>query len=138
MLARSRASTYPYILPVKLIASLFAVVALSLPTPTRAQTLPEGEDATLVKVIDGDTIKVKIAGSDFAVSVRYIGVDAPETSNAAQRRTCYAAEATQVNRKLIEGHTLRLQKDICLCQGLQARHAQQRAVHYCAEKGSSG
>jgi endonuclease YncB( thermonuclease family) len=111
LLARSRAAAYPYVMPVKLIASLFTVVALALPAPTLAQTPPEGEDATLVEVIDGDTINVKIAGSDFAVSVRYIGVDAPEIGNAAQRSTCYAAEATEANRKLIDGHTLRLQKD---------------------------
>lgn len=111
LLARSRGVAYPYVMAAKLIASLFTVVALALPAPTLAQTLPEGDDATLVKVIDGDTIKVKIAGSDAEVSVRYIGVDAPEIGNTAKGSTCYAAEATEANRKLIEGHTLRLQRD---------------------------
>jgi micrococcal nuclease len=96
-------------MPAKLIAALFVVFVLGLPVPARAEVLPAGEDATLVKVIDGDTITVKVVGSDAEVTVRYIGVDAPEL--ATTRNTCFAAEATAANLKLVEGQTLRLEKD---------------------------
>ncbi len=88
----------------------FIVCLLLYPTPnTSAQSLPPGENATLVKVVDGDTIKVRIG--DIVQTVRYIGVDSPELGNTDKPSTCYATEATDANAKLVDGQALRLQKD---------------------------
>lgn len=58
----------------------------------------------VVRVIDGDT--VEIAGGE---RVRYVGMDTPEVG---QRREYFGDEATQANRKLVEGHDVRLELDV--------------------------
>jgi len=55
------------------------------------------------RIIDGDT--VVLASGDH---VRYIGIDTPEM-NPLQP---FAREATEANRQLVEGKTVRLEKDI--------------------------
>ena len=60
------------------------------------------EQATVVKVIDGDTIDVLIGGK--RQRVRYYGIDAPE-----EGEKCYQ-EATQRNRDLVDT-TVRLEAD---------------------------
>ena len=71
-----------------------------------SQPSPSSErvQATVTRVIDGDTIEVSIAGSTY--SVRYIGVDTPEVGQPG------ADEATQVNAQLVEGRTVELEKDV--------------------------
>jgi len=63
--------------------------------------------ATVTKVIDGDTIVVNIAGSEYRV--RYIGVDTPESTT---RQECFGREAARFNRSLVNGQTLRLEQDV--------------------------
>jgi len=65
------------------------------------------ETATLVKVIDGDSIKVIVDGHE--TQVRYIGVNTPEY-DSAQRDEAIAA--TRENERLLAGGTLYLFKDI--------------------------
>lgn len=64
------------------------------------------ETGKVVKVIDGDTIDVKIG--DQAYTVRYIGVDTPENTT---RKEYYGPEAAYQNRLLVEGKTVTLVKD---------------------------
>ena len=66
-------------------------------------TIPEGEIATVTRVIDGDTIDVLIDGEQ--VRVRYIGVNTPERDEP-----CYS-DATQANRDLVDGKTVTLVTD---------------------------
>ncbi len=56
----------------------------------------------VTRVIDGDTI-VLSSGEH----VRYIGIDTPEINPEEP----FARKATQVNRDLVEGKTVRLEKD---------------------------
>lgn len=65
---------------------------------------PAGEAAQVVRVIDGDTIDVDLAGR--TERVRYIGVNTPERDQA-----CYR-EATLANAALVEGQTVTLVKDV--------------------------
>jgi micrococcal nuclease len=53
---------------------------------------------------DGDTIRVRMAGAE--VPVRYILINTPESDEA------FGAEATAVNRRLVEGQTVYLLKDV--------------------------
>lgn len=62
-----------------------------------------GDSATVVRVIDGDTIDVQIDGN--TERVRYIGVNTPERDE-----TCYQA-ATDANSLLVKGKTVLLVKD---------------------------
>lgn len=57
-------------------------------------------------IIDGDTIYVRIDGSEF--SVRYIGIDAPELDD----REPLAEEAKQLNGSMVDGKTVTLVRDV--------------------------
>jgi micrococcal nuclease len=63
----------------------------------------EGETATVVAVIDGDTIQI-----DTGQRVRYIGIDTPEL----RQQECFAQEAMERNKELVMGQTVRLVKDV--------------------------
>ncbi|MEI6650464.1 MAG: thermonuclease family protein [Candidatus Moraniibacteriota bacterium] len=58
------------------------------------------------RVIDGDTIE--IAGGE---RVRYIGMDTPESVTPGKPVECFGKEASEENRRLVEGKTVRLEKD---------------------------
>jgi micrococcal nuclease len=68
--------------------------------------------ARLVRVIDGDTIKVELNGK--AVSVRYIGMDAPETVDPRQPVAWMGPQATAANAELLArgGGTVYIEKDV--------------------------
>jgi len=73
------------------------------------------EDSTLVQatcvgVIDGDTIEVLIDGQIY--TVRYIGMDTPEIDDPRPDIQAVAEEATLVNRNLVEGKAVKLEKDV--------------------------
>lgn len=57
-------------------------------------------------MVDGDTISVLLDGE--SVSVRYIGVDTPESGWPEPAPECFAERATELNRLLVEGRTVRL------------------------------
>lgn len=67
-------------------------------------------EATVVRVIDGDTIEVDIIGMRY--KVRYIGIDTPELHDKRPEFCALAQEATRLNRELVEGKTVRLEKDV--------------------------
>jgi endonuclease YncB( thermonuclease family) len=79
----------------------------ALPTPP-ANLLA----ATVIEVIDGDTIRVSLDGQ--VASVRLIGVDTPETVDPNSPVMCYGPEATAFTRDQIAraGNRVLLEKDI--------------------------
>lgn len=64
-------------------------------------------EAKVVRVIDGDTIEIE--GGE---RVRYIGIDAPETVEPQKPVECFGPEASNKNKELVEGKTVRLEKDM--------------------------
>lgn len=84
--------------------------------PPLKQTAAVGdtnESTSLVKVfrvVDGDTINVEINGQ--TESVRYIGIDTPETVDPRKPIQCFGVEASKKNKELVEGKMIRLEKDI--------------------------
>ena len=66
--------------------------------------------ARVIRVIDGDTIEVDRA-LDGRATLRYIGIDTPETVAPGQPVACYGREASEHNRLLVEGETVYLEKD---------------------------
>lgn len=63
---------------------------------------------TIVKrVVDGDTIQL-INGD----KVRYIGVDTPETVDPRKAVECFGKQASEINKELVEGKTVRLESDV--------------------------
>ena len=83
-----------------------ATKAKDTPAPT-ATGLTE---ARVVDVVDGDTIKVDIDGTVY--SVRYIGMDCPETNHPSKGLEWLGPEATAANAELVAGRTVLLEKDV--------------------------
>ena len=61
----------------------------------------------VVKVVDGDTIELE--GGE---TVRYIGIDTPETSPPLTPIECYGPQATEYNKSLLEGKEVILKRVI--------------------------
>jgi micrococcal nuclease len=80
--------------------------------PSALETaLPAGlTEAHVTRVVDGDTIHVDIAGQDF--TVRYIGMNTPETVAPDKPVECYGPEASARNKQLVTGQTVELEKDV--------------------------
>jgi micrococcal nuclease len=64
--------------------------------------------AEVVRVIDGDTIDVKLG--DKIERVRYIGIDSPEVYENSEPE-CFSQEASEANRLLVEGKIVELKAD---------------------------
>ena len=89
------------------------------PTPTPTPILPptstpipgEKQEALVLRVVDGDTIYVRLDGKQY--SVRYIGIDTPETHHPTDGADYWGFEATDANKSMVkEGQTVILQRDI--------------------------
>lgn len=78
-------------------------------------------DVALVRVVDGDTLDVRINGTEE--TVRLIGVDAPE------RGECYSDEATEALSELVAG------ADIELTVDTSARDRHGRLLRYVLADG---
>ncbi|WP_436762317.1 thermonuclease family protein [Streptosporangium sp. V21-05] len=80
-------------------ASLLAVVLavpLAVAAPAEAGAIPKGaRKATVVKIVDGDTIDVRFTRTGSTVRVRLLQVDAPE------RGTCWFTAATRRTAALL-------------------------------------
>ena len=85
-----------------LAACITSCIPASVPTPEVPP--PQITEATVVRVIDGDTIEVNIKGKLH--KVRYIGMDTPEVGQPG------GAEATSANAELVAGKIVQLEKDI--------------------------
>lgn len=70
--------------------------------------LPEGQDAEVTRVIDGDTVVV-----DGDTRLRLIGIDAPETVHPSRPDECFGRQASTYLRSLLpEGTPVRLEQDV--------------------------
>lgn len=84
------------------------------PSIFKAQTAPTNPNivlAKVIKVVDGDTIVVDL-GSGNIKTVRYIGIDTPETVDPRKSVQCFGKEASAKNKELVGGGTVGLEKDI--------------------------
>jgi len=63
--------------------------------------------AKVAKVVDGDTIKL-----ETGETVRYVGIDTPETKHPNKPVQCFGREASQINKELVEGKTILLERDV--------------------------
>lgn len=79
--------------------SLFLAIFLTSCLPT-----PVTDTVRVTRVIDGDTIVIS-----SGEHVRYIGIDTPEMGSEPEP---FAREAMEANRELVEGKTVRLERDV--------------------------
>lgn len=107
------------LISISLIVFGFSLVWFGLkPTPTTPVEITpvatssatqglEGERVLVTKVVDGDTIVVE--GNQ---TVRFIGIDTPETVDPRRPVGCYGKEASNETKKLLTNKNIILQKDI--------------------------
>jgi micrococcal nuclease len=78
-------------------------------TPAAAHTVTVLE-ATVFRVVDGDTVHVRVG--ERVEKVRYIGVNTPELHHPRKGEEPGGREAHAVNRRLVEGRRVRLELDV--------------------------
>lgn len=84
--------------------------SLSKGETTPTQTLKPHQEREKVKVkkaVDGDTIQL-----ESGQTVRYIGINTPETKDKRKGVECFGKEAFEKNKELVEGKEIRLEKDV--------------------------
>ena len=99
-------------------------VDLGRQSPATAAAEPGGyEIAEVTRVIDGDTVEVRITerndgpGAGLAevgetYSVRLIGIDTPESVKPGSPVECFGKEASSATNALLDGQTVTLVKDV--------------------------
>lgn len=101
-----------------MLAGAATVVALAapaaawrwLPAPAGGSAAAAGE-ATVVRVVDGDTVVVDLGGREE--SVRLVGIDTPESVARDRPDECYGVEAADRLRALLPaGTAVRLRRDV--------------------------
>ena len=69
--------------------------------------------ATVVEVVDGDTVRVHFPGRSGSESVRLIGIDTPETLKPDSPVECFGPEASASTHELLpSGTPVRLERDV--------------------------
>lgn len=107
----------PRLLPL-LAAALLAGCSASAPSPGDdaasgvAPAPPAGtsREATVERVVDGDTIVVLVAGR--RARVRLSGIDTPETVKPGSAVECFGPEASREAGRLLDGQAVRLDFDV--------------------------
>jgi len=71
---------------------------------------PAAESGVVDEVVDGDTLRVRTGGSAEAVTVRLIGIDAPERSHPSLGKEFFSDEAAAHLASLCRGKAVRMEK----------------------------
>ncbi len=79
------------------------------PTPTVGQVNKGISSTKVIKVVDGDTIKVLINNKED--TVRLIGIDTPETVDPRKPVQCFGKEASDKAKEVLTGKTISLESD---------------------------
>ncbi|WP_442637843.1 thermonuclease family protein [Rossellomorea marisflavi] len=77
---------------------------------TKTQGTTELVPVEFIRIVDGDTIKVKYQGEEK--SVRYLLIDTPETSHPRLGKQPYGEEAKAFNASLVENGQVSLEFDV--------------------------
>ncbi len=78
-------------------------------TNSNLKTEPNADLFLVSSVVDGDTVKVNIAGT--VETLRLIGIDTPETVDPRKPVQCFGVEASNKAKALLSGKMVRLEAD---------------------------
>lgn len=101
-----------------------------LPTPTPEVVVEQAstESAQFVRVVDGDTLKVRVNNKEE--TIRIIGINTPETVDPRKAVECFGNEATQFAKDFFASSSAQLVLTADSSQGDQDRY--QRLLRYVA------
>ncbi|HEX8689686.1 MAG TPA: thermonuclease family protein [Solirubrobacterales bacterium] len=105
---------------------LLAVVALLIARPWEGadsgEDGPAAASALVTRVVDGDTLEVRVDGE--VEDVRLVGIDTPETVKPGAPVECFGPQASRFAHRLLEGRRVRL------VFGVERRDAYGRMLAY--------
>jgi len=98
----------------RIAASLAGLAAVAVLVLNASDERSSGDRATagagrVVRVVDGDTIRVRTGAR--VETVRYIGIDTPESVKPGAPVECFAHRAAAENERLVGGRRVRLERD---------------------------
>lgn len=70
-----------------------------------------GVPATVLRVVDGDTLDAKIEATGEEVKVRFLGMNTPESVDPRRPVQCFGKEASHHTKDLVEGRKVLLVDD---------------------------
>lgn len=77
-------------------------------SPAPTENAVPGERARVTDVVDGDTVKVAVAATGAALTVRVLGIDTPEVFGGVE---CWGPQASQFAQQTLGGKTVGLVGD---------------------------
>lgn len=80
---------------------------IKTPVASSSASSSNRQKVKVVRVVDGDTIEI-----EGGKTVRYIGMDTPETVKPNTPVQCFGKEASAKNKELVEGKEVELEKDV--------------------------
>lgn len=92
------------------------------PSGSRSPGGAEALEAKVVRVVDGDTVHVRVNGG--REKVRYIGIDTPEVDTYGGKGEPFGDQATALNRRLVQN--ARVELDL----GVEPRDRYERLLAY--------
>jgi micrococcal nuclease len=96
---------------VAFLAALWFVVRVVAPWISSSGTTPFASVPTVTKVIDGDTIDVRVGRK--TIRIRLVGIDTPETKDPRKPVQCFGKEASDRTSALLPvGTEVRLERDV--------------------------
>jgi len=90
---------------VSLLAMALSIFFVAPKSEVKKSDIPDV--SRVARVVDGDTIKL-----ENGQTVRYIGMDTPETVDPRRPVGCFGKEASAKNKELVSGKDVRLVKDV--------------------------
>lgn len=79
------------------------------PIETNESSKKDKQEAKVVKVIDGDTVKVMF--NDKTETIRFIGINSPETVDPRKPVECFGEKVSMVAKENLTGKTIWLETD---------------------------
>jgi micrococcal nuclease len=92
-----------------LLLAAFVAAGIAIWGPPTPGGGPVSGEVRVTRVVDGDTIHVSLGGQDE--TVRYIGIDTPESVKPGTPVQCFAKAASAANERLVDGRRVRLSYD---------------------------
>ncbi|MDP2585760.1 MAG: thermonuclease family protein, partial [Candidatus Levybacteria bacterium] len=101
---------YNKILPLIIFVILVGGFISTQLSSTNRQAPIVRETAKVIRVVDGDTIKVLI--QDKEDTVRLIGIDSPEVADERKPIQCFGKEASDKAKEILTDKTITLESDL--------------------------
>lgn len=92
-------------------------VSSEVPTSSQASSavtttaVGKTANASVEKVVDGDTIEAKLDSEDKIYKIRFLGINTPETVDPRRPVECFGKEASNKMKELLTGKRIRLEAD---------------------------